>query len=70
MLELDLDLVQMNVHTKFGDPKSPMSELIQALVLMNVHTKFGDPRSILSRVTNVLCGNASVHRPTDRQSHM
>ena len=22
MLELDLDLVQMNVHTKFGDPRS------------------------------------------------
>ena len=28
MLELDLDLVQMNVHTKFGDPGQFLKELL------------------------------------------
>ena len=29
MLELDLDLVQMNVHTKFGDPRSIPNRVIE-----------------------------------------
>ena len=41
MFELDLDLVQINVHTKFGDPRSiPNSYWAKTLVYTDKKLKF------------------------------